>query len=128
MIRLKNLLKEIIKGKKSTFGEFVRIDFTDNGKSVGYTNIRLKKGWNQLHIDVEESEQGKGYAQQMIEYNISVYDYITFPDDRITNPLMKKVIEKFESDSRYEVFRTSYDETVISNKKQSKQEILDTLK
>ena len=128
MIRLKGLLSEIIKGKKSPFGEFIRIDFTDNGNPIGYTNIRLKKGWNQLHIDVEELQQGKGYAQQMIEYNINEYNYVTFPDDRITNPIMEKIIEKFKSNSKYEVFRTSYDETVISNKKQSKQEILDKLK
>jgi hypothetical protein len=128
MIRLKDLLSEIIKGRKSTFGEYIRIDFTDNSKPIGYTNIRLKKGWNQLHIDVEELQRGKGYAQQMIEYNINEYNYVTFPDDRITNPIMEKIIEKFKSNSKYEVFRTSYDETVISNKKQSKQEILDKLK
>lgn len=128
MIRLQDLLKETIQGRKSTFGEFIRIDFVDGNTPIGYTNIRLKKGWNQLHIDVNELQQGKGYAQQMIAYNINEYDYVTFPDDRITNPLMKKVISKFERDSKYEVFRTSYDETVISNKNQSKQAILDKLK
>ena len=128
MIRLKDLLKEKLTGKRSPYGEYIRIDFSDSGQNIGYTNIRLKKGWNQLHIDVKDEFQGKGYAKRMIEYNLQEYEYVVFPDDRITNPLMKKIIKKFETDSRYEVFRTPYDETVISNKTKSKQDILDILK
>lgn len=128
MIRLKDILKEAITGKKQPYGEFIRIDFHDGDSAIGYTNIRLKKGWNQLHIDVKDEFQGKGYAVQMIEYNIKEYAYVVFPDDRITNPLMQKVIKKFETNSKYEVFRTPYDETVISNKSKSKQDILDILK
>lgn len=128
MIRLKDILKEAITGKKQPYGEFIRIDFHDGDNAIGYTNIRLKKGWNQLHIDVKDEFQGKGYAVQMIEYNIKEYAYVVFPDDRITNPLMQKVIKKFETNSKYEVFRTPYDETVISNKSKSKQDILDILK
>ena len=128
MIRLKDLLKEKFTGKRSPYGEYIRIDFSDSGQNIGYTNIRLKKGWNQLHIDVKDEFQGKGYAKRMIEYNLQEYEYVVFPDDRITNPLMKKIIKKFVTDSRYEVFRTPYDETVISNKTKSKQDILDILK
>ena len=128
MIRLIDLLTEKFIGKKSTYGEYIRIDFSDAGQNIGYTNIRLKKGWNQLHIDVKGEFQGKGYAMKMIEYNLREYDYVTFPDDRITNPLMQKIIKKFETNSNYEVFRTPYDETVISNKTKTKQDILDILK
>lgn len=127
-ISLIKLIQENIKGKKSPYGEFIRIDFTDSGQQIGYTNIRLKKGWNQLHIDILPEFQGKGYATKMIDYNLDQYDYIVFPEDRITNPLIQKIISKFQNDSKYEVFHTSFDETVISNKTKTKDEILNILK
>lgn len=127
-ISLIKLIQENIKGKKSPYGEFIRIDFTDSGQQIGYTNIRLKKGWNQLHIDILPEFQGKGYATKMIDYNLDQYDYIVFPEDRITNPSIHKIISKFQNDSKYEVFHTSFDETVISNKTKTKDEILNILK
>lgn len=127
MLRLIDLLKETLKSRKSTYGEYIRIDFSDNGYDIGYTNIRLKKGWNQLHVEVYTKFQNKGYAILMIEYNIKEYGYVVFPDDRITNTLMQKIIKKFQNNTNYEVFRTEYNETVISDRSKTKQEILNVL-
>ena len=129
MIKLKDLLKEQLKWKKSTNGNFMQLDFYDSGKHVGYTNIRLKRGWNQLHVNVKDEYQHKGYAQKFIGDNLDEYDYVVFPDNRVVNPLFKKVIKKFKSKPKYDVFRNKkYKETIISNKKKSKEEILDNLK
>ena len=122
------IVESKLRGKKSPFGGFIRIDFTDGTDDIGYTNIRLKKGWNQLHIEIYPEFQRRGYAKLMIAYNIDEYGYVVFPSDRITNDMISKVISKFEMDDEYDVFRTSYDETVISNKSKSKEEILSTLK
>lgn len=128
MIKLKQILEETLKYKKSTYGEFVRFDFFDTlNQNIGYTNIRLKKDWNQLHVNIEDKFQGKGYAKEFIDANLKNYDYVTFPEGRIVNPLFKKVINKFENNSKYDVFDTKYNETVISNKKKSKEEILKAL-
>lgn len=129
MIKLKDLLTEKLKRKKSTFGDYIQLDFYDKGEHVGFTNIRLKKGWNQLHVNVKDEHQRKGYAQQFIEGNLDEYDYVVFPDDRVLNRAFFKVINKFKNKSKYDVFRNEkYDETIISNKKKSKDKILDKLK
>lgn len=127
MIKLRDLLAEKLHAHKSTYGEYIRIDFKQDDEPIGYTNIRLKRGWNQLHVDVASSHQGHGYAKPMIAYNIKEYDYVVFPHDRITNPAMHKVIAQFRADPEYQVFDTSYDETVIANHNMSQQEILSIL-
>ena len=116
MIKLKDLLMEKLKRKKSTSGEYMRLDFYDKGEHVGFTNIRLKKGWNQLHIEVKDEHQRKGYAYKFIEGNLDEYDYVVFPDDRVLNPMLFKVINKFKGKSKYDVFRNEkYNETIIRN-------------
>ena len=135
LLRLKQIIKEevinIIKGleaKESTNGIFMQTDFYDNDEHIGFTNIKIKKGWNQFHIQVYDKFQRQGYAKQMFEYNINKYNYIVNAEGRITNPVIYKIIDSFKKNPKYEVFDTNYDETVISNKKLSKNKILDILK
>lgn len=123
------MINNNLKARKSTDGSFIRIDFsTQDGENIGYTNIRLKKGWNQIHIEIYEKYRKMGYAIKMLEYNIKQYDYIVFPENRITNKsAITAIIAKFSKNPTYEVFETKYDETVISNGKQTRQDILLTL-
>lgn len=110
----KSLIENItdnLKWKKSTNGEFIQYDFTDNGNYIGNINLRLKKGWNQLHIDIKSEYQGKGYAIKMIDKILNEYTYISIPDGRIVNNNMYKVIDKLTK--KYNSYRTEFDETVI---------------
>ena len=76
-----------------------------------------------MHIGVDADKQGKGYSYKMIQLVIDDVDYISIPEGRIINDLVYKIIKKFESDSKYEVWKTKFDEWIISNKKKSKEEI-----
>lgn len=119
----KNLLKEFLKYKNNYDGEFKVWDFSDASEKVGHVHLRLKKGWNQLHIEIHSKFQGKGYSVQMIEAVIDDVDYISIPEGRIINNLVYKIIDKFKNNSKYEVWKTNFDEWIISNKKKSREEI-----
>ena len=120
--------KDQLNIKKSVNGPFVQFDFYDNDNHIGYTNIKLKKGWNQLHIEIFKEFQGKGYSIPMIEKNIEEYGYIVFSEGRIVNPAIFKIIEKFKNDSEYEVIEyPEYGDFAISNKTKSKEELDDIL-
>ena len=59
----------------------------------------------------------------MIELVINELAYISIPEGRIINDLIHKIIKKFENNSEFEVWKTKYDEWIISNKKKSRKEI-----
>jgi len=100
-----------LKFKSSTNGEFVQFDFTDDGNQIGNINLRLKKGWNQLHIDIKDEYQRRGYAMKMISMIIHKYGHISIPEGRIVNPNMKKVIDQLST--KFDYYKTPYDEHII---------------
>lgn len=124
-MKLSKIIESITNLKvKITFdGEFKVFNFYIEGEYIGHIHLRLKKGWNQLHIEIIPKYQGKGYSIDMIEYVIKEHSYICFPKNRILNEIIYKIIKKFKSNSKYDVWKTKYDEWVISNKEKSKDEI-----
>lgn len=116
-------LLEILKSKESFDGEFKVFKYYDNSEYIGHIHLRLKKGWNQLHIEVEEQFQRKGYAVKMIEDLLSQVHYVSIPEGRIVNDNIYKIIKKFESNPKYEVWKTKYNEWIISDKNRSKLDI-----
>ena len=119
----RKILIESLKFKTASNGEFIEYTFSDNSEYIGQINLRLKKGWNQLHIGIDTSKQGMGYSYKMIQLVIDNVDYISIPEGRIINDLVYKIIKKFESDSKYEVWKTKFDEWIISNKKKTREEL-----
>lgn len=120
---VKSFLKESLTFKNSFDGEFKVWKFYDSNQYIGHIHVRLKRGWNQLHIEIEPKIQGKGYSYRMIELVINELAYISIPEGRIINDLIHKIIKKFENNSEFEVWKTKYDEWIISNKKKSRKEI-----
>lgn len=124
MKTFKEFLNEGLKYKKDFFDVFLVYNFTDNNKFIGRCSVKLKKNWNQFHIEVEQQFQRQGYSVQMMNQVIDDLNFISIPDGRIINDNIYKIIEKFKLDKKFEVFRTDYEETIISNKKKTKKEIL----
>ena len=120
---VKSFLKESLTFKNSFDGEFKVWKFYDSNQYIGHIHVRLKRGWNQLHIGIDTSKQGMGYSYKMIQLVIDNVDYISIPEGRIINDLVYKIIKKFESDSKYEVWKTKFDEWIISNKKKTREEL-----
>lgn len=102
---------ESLKLKKHNNGEFIQFDFYDGINYIGNINLRLKRGWNQLHIDIDEKFQGKSYGALMIGEIINEYGYISIPDGRIINSNMHKLFEKLKQKFNY--FKTKYDEHIF---------------
>lgn len=123
MIKFKHILIEsTLKFKKSINGEFIQFDFSDSGNLIGTINLRLKRSWNQLHIDINEEYQGKGYAIPMISAIIEEYGHVSIPEGRIVNSNMNKVINKLAKKFNY--YKTSYDEHIIYNGTKSNLELI----
>lgn len=120
---IEEFINESLKFKKSFDGMFYEYDFFDGNTLIGNAHVRVKKGWNQFHIEVNSEFQGKGYAKQIFEIIIDLYDYISIPDGRILNPIIYKIIDGFKANSKYECWETKYDENIISNRKRSREEI-----
>ena len=121
-------INERLEYKKSTDGEFIVYNFYQSNEYIGHIHIRLKKGWNQLHIEIERQFRNKGLSFEMINIVLNIYNYVSIPEGRIVNPLIYKIIEKFKKDSRYEVWQTEYEEWIISNKKVNADKINDIFK
>lgn len=109
-IKLINII-ETLKLKKHNNGEFIQFDFYDDNTYIGNINLRLKRGWNQIHIDIKDEFQGKGYVIQMISDIINNYDYVSIPEGRIINNNMNKVIFKLKEKFKY--FYSKYNEHII---------------
>lgn len=123
------ILLESMKSKKSFSGEYAVLDFYLGSVHIGQTQTRLKKGWNQVHISVNEEFQKKGYGAEMLKLSAKHFDYVCIPDGRIVNPNVYKLFTKIESDPKYEVFRNEkFKETVISSKKFTPEDILEKIK
>lgn len=126
MIKLINIYEglsndNLLSFKVAPNAEFMEHTFYANDTVIGTTNIRLKKGWNQLHISINPKFQGKGYAERMIGAMIIKYKYVSIPEGRIINDNVHKVINKLKS--KYNVHKTEYDEWVIYNDSISKQQL-----
>ena len=117
----KSLTEDNLKFKQSTNGEFIQYDFKDDDNYIGNINLRLKKGWNQLHIDIKPDYQGKGYALQMIDIILKKYTYISIPDGWIVNNNMYKVIDKLTK--KYKSFKTEYNEIIIYTNAANEEEL-----
>lgn len=102
---------ENVNFKSSTNGEFMQYDFYDNGKHIGNINLRLKRGWNQLHIDINPEFQKKGYSIIMISEIIEKFGYISIPEGRIINNDMYKVINRLKS--RYNYYESKFNEHIL---------------
>jgi hypothetical protein len=109
--------------KESFEGEFKTYSFFKNNLLIGKLQLRLKRGWNQLHIDIFKEYQNKGYSVIFIEYIIDKNNYISIPEGRIVNDIIYKIIDKFKKNRKYEIWQTKFDEYIISNKKIKKKEI-----
>lgn len=123
-LKFKNLILTEFKAKKSVSGEFIEYKFfDDNDEVIGVMYIRLKKGWNQIHSTIEKKYQGKGYFTKMLDYVLDKHNYVTIPEDRIHNSIILKIIEKYRKSPKYEIWKTGYNEWIISNKKIHKDKI-----
>lgn len=122
MIKLIQLLSENkLAFKKVPNGEFIQFNFSENGTLIGNVNLRLKRGWNQLHIDINDDHQGKGYAERMISMIIQEYGYISIPEGRIINSNMNKVIDKLMRKFNY--YHTELGEHILYDNSRSIEEI-----
>jgi GNAT superfamily N-acetyltransferase len=106
-----------MKIKEGFDGEMKTFTFSKNDKEIGAVFLRLKKGWNQLHISIQKDYQKKGYGAQLISSVIDKVGHIAVPDDRIVNDNFKKLFDKLDK-SKYEIKRTEYDETLVYKKGQ----------
>ncbi len=94
-----------IKYKKEFEGEFVRFNATDStGELLGSFFVRLKKKWNQFHIEVAENQRNKGLSYQFIFKAISEYNHISIPSGRVVNPIIFKIIEKIKKENYFSVY------------------------
>lgn len=111
-----------LKVKEGVDGEFKTFSFTRGEEKVGTVFLRLKRGWNQLHITVDAKHQGKGLGAQLISSVVDKAGYVSVPDGRIVNENFTKVLNKLDK-SKYEVKRTKFDETIVYKKGASVPEI-----
>jgi GNAT superfamily N-acetyltransferase len=113
------------KVKKHNDGMFMHYEFYEDKTLIGAIIFKLKRGWKQTHIDIQEKYQGKGYAVQFLKYVIQKEKYLSIQSGRIINPQVYKVIEKLKADSNIETIHIEkYDEWVFSNKEISREELL----
>lgn len=121
-------LKESLHFEETPSGEFMKLDFYNQlNLHIGTVFIRLKKKWNQVHIDIKEEFQRKGFAAKMLSMVIEDYGHISIPEGRIANQAVMKVIDKLKNDFDY--FKTEYDEHILfDNQKIDIDELLDIYK
>lgn len=104
-----------MKVRKAFEGEFIVYSFSNELGKIGKVYLRLKKGWNQLHISINLEFQNQGFAEKLIGYVVDQNGYVNIPNGRIANVNMYKVIEKMKN--KYEVqFDKEFEEYKISKK------------
>lgn len=111
-------------------GPYKVYNFTDNNLEIGNVKVALKKGWNQLHIDIKPEYQQKGYSVIMIKAVVDDLSYCVIPFGRITNENVHKVVKKIGQDNKYsvvtkEIYNT--EEYLIFNKSKINEEEIDKL-
>lgn len=111
-------------------GPYKVYNFIDNQKEIGNVKVALKKGWNQLHIEVKPEFQQKGYSVKMIKSVIDDLSYCVIPYGRITNENIHKVVKKVAQDNKYsavtkEIFGTK--EYLLFDKSKISEEEIDKL-
>ena len=111
-------------------GPYKVYNFIDNNNSIGNVKVALKKGWNQLHIDILPEFQKKGYSVIMIKAVVDDLSYCVIPFGRITNENVHKVIQKIGNDKKYStLIKEIYGqkEYLIFNKSKISEEEIDKL-
>lgn len=109
-----NNINESLQFKKKSEYPGYSYKFIDNGMEIGTVFVDLKRGWNRLHISINDNWQGKGYATEVISKIIENLGYICIAEGRIINDNVYKVIDKLIKSDRFRYFKTEYDEHIFT--------------